>query len=163
LKVKCPEPFQRQWVGANIGDHAPGFKLEDTNHTPVALSALCAHGPVVILFIRAGDWDPVSQRLLSQAQANFDSLHAKGFAVIAIHGYSQKIAEKWGQKLKLTLPLLSDSFAAVMRGYDVFDKGHMAKNAVFILNQKGIIQFRQVQTEDILELDWGKVFDAVKK
>jgi peroxiredoxin len=163
LKIKCPEPLLRQWVGANVGEHAPGFKLDDTNHTPVVLSALWARGPVVVLFVRSGDWDPISQRLLSQAQANVDSLHAHGVTVVAIHGYSQKIAEKWGQKLKLTYPLLSDAFAAVMRGYDVFDKGHLPRNAVFVLSPKGMIQFRQEQTEDILEVDWGKVFDAVKK
>lgn len=140
----CPLPLPSARVGSAVGDPAPGFRLPAAKDSVVSLAELLARGPAVIAFIRSGEWDPISQSLLSSLQAKMDSLDGAGVSVAAVHGYEMQVAARWIKSLHLTFPQLADESCAVMRGYDVFDKGRLAIPSVFVIDQTGVIRLRLV-------------------
>jgi peroxiredoxin len=142
VELNCNPPAVR--VGSQIGSVAPGFRLPDTHDSLVTLSGLLARGPLVVAFVRSGDWDPQSKKLLTELQARRDSLRGAGVDVVAIHGYETKLATKWMGALKLSFPQLADQHSAVMRGYDVFDKGNLPLPALFLIDRAGVIRLRQM-------------------
>lgn len=142
LELDCRVPLAR--VGTEAGLPAPGFRLPDARDSLVTLAGLLARGPVVVAFVRSGDWDPQSRILLTELQARRDSLRGAGVELVAIHGYEAAPAAKWAVALKLDFPQLADHLSAVMRGYGVFDKGNLPHPALFLIDRAGIIRLRQM-------------------
>jgi peroxiredoxin len=101
-----------------------------------------------VAFVRSGQWDPLSRLLLNALESKLDTLHAAGCEVVAIHGYEAKVGAKWAAELKLHFAQLADNLSAVMRGYEVFDRGHLPHCAVFLLDREGVIHYRQVYEND---------------
>ena len=131
-------------VGSDSGRFAPGFHLPARGDTSLSLSQLRASNSVVIAFIRSGEWDPFSRLLLLRLKSVHDSLSAAGVSVIAIHGYAPKFSGAWQDSLGLPFPLVADESSAVMRGYDVFDRGTLPHPAIFLIDRQGVIRHRQV-------------------
>ena len=131
-------------VGSDIGSFAPGFHLPARGDTGLSLAQLRASNSVVIAFIRSGEWDPFSRLLLLRLKSVHDSLSAAGVRVIAFHGYEQKFSGAWQDSLALPFPLVADESSAVMRGYDVFDRGTLPHPAIFLVDQQGVIRLRHV-------------------
>jgi peroxiredoxin len=151
--LKCPENWMAQKVGTEIGERAPGFRLKASADSAVALNDLLSRGPVVVAFVRSGQWDPVSRLLLQSLEAKLDSLRGLGCEVAAIHGYEPKIGTRWAAELELHFAQLSDNASSVMRGYEVFDKGNLPHCAVFLLDREGIIRYKQVYRNPETEPD----------
>lgn len=163
FQFECENACAHVRVGSAVGDHAPGFHLAARGDSLQSLSELRAAGPVVIIFIRSGDWDPLSRLLLMRlnaAQSSFDSLETH---VVAIHGYGKKMSGRWQDSLKVQVPLLSDDDSAVMRGYDVFDRGTLPHPTAFVIDQDGIIRFRQNYEQIEGPLDISSIIETIKK
>ena len=116
----------------------------------------------MVAFVRSGDWDPMSRLLLSALESRLDSLRREGCEVVAIHGYEPKVGAKWATDLKLHFAQLSDHASAVMRGYEVFDQGHLPHCALFLLDRRGIICFRQVFGSEVVAPDIGPLLREVR-
>ncbi len=144
-----------------------GIPVAGCEDSLVTLTRLLTRGPLVIAFVRSGDWDPQSKTLLTALQARQDSLRGAGVELVAVHGYETKTAAKWTAALKLTFPQLADHLSAVMRGYEVFDKGNLPRPALFLIDRTGVIRMRQMldpelPTPDLATAD-GSSGQAVKK
>ena len=161
ILLTCEENRTMQAVGSQVGERAPGFRLNTSADSAVALNDLLARGAVVVAFVRSGQWDPVSRTLLQGLEKKLDSLQKRGCEVAAIHGYEPKTAAKWAAELKLRYTQLSDNVSAVMRGYEVFDKGHLPHCAVFLLDQNGIIRYKQVYRNPETEPDVQNMLDEL--
>jgi peroxiredoxin len=181
--LTCAEGWPPQRVGAEVGQRAPGFQLkaggfrrEIIERTPllsprergqkedsiITLNDLLSRGPVVVVFVRSGDWDPLSRLLLDAVESKLDSLRAAGCEVVAIHGYEAKVGAKWAAELKLRFAQLADDASAVMRGYGVFDQGHLPQCAVFLLDREGIIRYRQVLGSEVTMPDLEPLMQKLK-
>jgi peroxiredoxin len=144
VSFSCPARLPHARPGSDVGSMAPGFRLRSSDTDSVGLSDLLKKGPVVVIFVRSGEWDPFSQAVLKSAQARLDTIRAAGFQVVAIHGYQARVGAKWAKTLGLTFPQLADTFSAVMRGYDVFDQGHLPHPAIFVIDASGVIRYQHV-------------------
>jgi peroxiredoxin len=147
--LTCAAGWPAQKVGAQVGERAPGFRLKANADSTVTLNDLLSRGPVVVAFVRSGQWDPLSRLLLEALESKLDSLRGAGCEVVAIHGYEPKVGTKWAAELKLNFPQLADNASAVMRGYEVFDQGQLPHCAVFLLDRDGMIRYRQVYGNEV--------------
>jgi peroxiredoxin len=161
--LTCAEGWPTQKVGAQVGERAAGFRLKANGDSTVTLNDLLSRRPVVVAFVRSGDWDPMSRLLLNALESKLDSLRDAGCEVVAIHGYEPKVGAKWAADLKLHFPQLSDNASAVMRGYEVFDLGHLPHCALFLLDRQGIIRYRQVFRSEVTLPDLGPLLEEVRK
>ncbi|MBU0507862.1 peroxiredoxin family protein [bacterium] len=162
-RIQCPETLDTTRVGSAIGERAPGFRLFSADSVLFTLDSLREGGPVVVMFVRPAEWDPVSRALLVGAQQKLDSLRGGGFSVVGIHGYETRFGKRWADSLKLDFPLLSDRFSAVMRGYKVFDKGNLPYPTLFLMDESGIIRLKRVWKEYADVVDWKEIMGAISE
>ena len=160
--LTCAEGWPAQKVGAQTGERAPGFRLRAGEDSTVVLNDLLARGPVVVAFVRSGQWDPLSRLLLGALETKLDTLRGAGCEAAAIHGYEPKVGAKWAAELKLHFAQLADHASAVMRGYDVFDQGHLPHCAVFLLDREGMILYRQVYESEVTVPDLEPIMQKVR-
>ena len=153
-------------MSIDVGSRAPDFTLPDQNREPVTLSA--ARGrPLVLAFFPAAFSSVCSQELctfrnrlstLNRASAQVYGISVDTFfALKAFHDAQQ-----------LTFPLLSDFNKQVIRDYGVFNEDMIglkgiAKRAVFVLDQEGIVRHREVLDDARNEPDYESVFSALAK
>ncbi|MCX6600665.1 MAG: redoxin domain-containing protein [bacterium] len=161
--LTCAEGWPAQKVGAQTGERAPGFSLKASADSTVTLNDLLSRGPVVVAFVRSGQWDPLSRLLLEALESKLDSLRGAGCEVVAIHGYEPKTGAKWAAELKLNFPQLADNASAVMRGYEVFDQGHLPHCTVFLLDREGVILYRQEYGNEVTLPDLGPLMQKVRE
>lgn len=163
LSLTCTHDCAHDRVGSEIGEHAPGFQLPVRGDTIRSLLDLRRSGAVLLVFIRSGDWDPFSRELLKGLEAARLSLDSLKIRTVAIHGYAPKLSAAWQDSLELQFPLLSDDDSAVMRGYDVFDRGPLPHPAAFLIDSAGIIQYRHVYENLEAPPNIVSLLDAVKE
>lgn len=161
--IACAGKLDSTRAGGAEGKRAPGFRLLSENNTLITLDSLRARGAMIVLFVRSAEWDPVSKSLLHGAREKLDSLRAGGFSVTAIHGYESAHAKKWADSLRLGFPLLADRYSAVMRGYEVFDRGSLPYPALFVIDERGIIRLRREWREYGERVDWGEIMRAISE
>jgi peroxiredoxin len=162
ILLTCQTILPTQKVGAMPGNRAPGFRLHDAQDSAASLQDFLDHGPVILVFVRSGDWDPYSRLLLSMLETARDTIRGAGYQTLVLHGYEPKVAAKWKKDLALTMPLLSDQYSAVMRGYEVFDKGHLPVPALFAIDRKGTVQLRIVRDNGDAPPDLTPVMEFIK-
>lgn len=153
--------------GLKPGDSAPDFSAKDTNGNKVSLKEELKNGPVVIIFYR-GEWCPVCNRYLSNFQDSLSYVIAAGAKVLAITPEMPASAKKMIAKTGATFTVIPDPTEQIMQSYDVLYnvteayqqqirnalEADIASNnakkdamlpvpATFIINQEGIIVYRQ--------------------
>lgn len=163
ITLKCDEVCAGARIGTAEGAHAPGFRLPARADTIVSLIHLRKKGAVVIAFVRSLEWDPFSHQLVRILQSKMDSLRAANVNVVAIHGYGKEQNGAWQDSLKLTFPLLADEACAVMRGYDVFDRGSLPRPAVFVVDAAGVIRLRKVFEELSVSPDISPIMEVIAR
>lgn len=163
LTLACAGTLDTARAGSEIGERAPGFRLFSEDSTLVTLDSLRERGSVVLVFARSALWDPASKSLLLGVRQKLDSLRAGGFSVAAIHGYEIGEAKKWADSLQLGFPLLADRFSAVMRGYEVFDRGSLPYPTLFLIDERGMIRLRREWREYEERVDWGEIMKAISE
>jgi peroxiredoxin len=148
--------------GADSGGVAPGFLLASSSGEMVSLQSLRKAGGIVVAFVRSGQWDPLSRDILKKLSANATGFQQAGYAVTAIHGYEAADGKKWQDSLKISLPVLADSYGAVMRGYRVYDHGSNPTPAIFLIDRDGEIRWRKDFGKNLMEFDVGEALGKAK-
>ena len=153
--------------GLKTGDAAPDFSTMDANDRLVTLTKELKNGPVVIIFYR-GEWCPVCNRYLSNFQDSLSYVIGAGAKVLAITPEKPSSARKMIEKTNATFTVIPDPTEEIMQSYDVMFNAteayqdrimtkletDIASNndnkeaklpvpATFIINQDGIIVYRQ--------------------
>ena len=157
--------------GLPIGAKVKMFTAKDQNNKTYQLSRALKKGPVVLLFYR-GQWCPVCNRHLSQLQDSLQQIYNKGATVIAVSPEKQELLAKTATKTKATFTLLYDKDYLIGENFDVVFKptnkevtlyddrlkadlehAHSDSStrlpvpATFIINKKGIIEWRQFNSD----------------
>jgi len=153
--------------GLNIGVDAPFFRALDADSNEFSLSETLQEQPVVLIFYR-GFWCPVCNKHLGSMQDSLKLIEDMGAKVIAISPENPEYLDKMAQKTGAEFTLLYDEDYKIADAYDVTFKptsmqlftyntllgGKLKKThsdesqklpipATFIINQKGIIVWRQ--------------------
>jgi peroxiredoxin len=132
------------------GAEAPDFRLNSTPDQKCGLSDF--RGKRVILAFYPADWSPVcsdQMALYNESRQFFRKHHAE---VIGISVDSKWCHMAFAQNRNLHFPLLADfePKGAVSKLYGVYnDKEGVSKRALFIIDEKGIIQWSYLSPEGV--------------
>ena len=145
----------------DVGSKAPDFTLTNQDRQPVTLSAQRGR-PVVLAFFPAAFSSVCTKELCTfrDSLARLNQAKAKVYGISVDTFFALKA---FHDDQKLTFPLLSDFNKQAIRDYGVFNddmiglKG-IAKRAVFVIDNDGIVRHREVLEDARNEPDYDKVF-----
>ncbi len=148
-----------------IGESIPAVVVPDAGGKSYDLNAKISEKPTILVFYRGG-WCPFCNKELAGLQAVQGDLVKMGYQLIAISTDSPDNLTKSIGKHQLTYTLLSDANLTVSKEFGIAFKapaayssilvaGSDGKNvdkllpvpSVFILDQKGIIQFEYINPD----------------
>lgn len=126
------------------GDKAPDFTAKDQNGHTVSLSDF--RGKNVILYFYPKDNTPTCTVEACSFRDNYQSLLAKGFAVIGVSTDSEKSHKKFEKKFNLPFPLIADPDRKIVEQYGLwaekvlFGRKYMGTlRTTFVIDAKGKI------------------------
>ena len=151
-------------MAAEVGSKAPEFTLTNQDRQPVTLSEQRGK-PVVLAFFPAA-FSSVCQKEMCTFR---DSMARLGKADAQVYGISVDTfftLKAFQDQQKLNFPLLSDFNKQAIRDYGVFNEDMIglkgiAKRAVFVIDEDGIVRHREVLEDARNEPDYEKVFGAL--
>jgi peroxiredoxin len=152
-------------MSADVGSTAPDFTLTNNERQPVTLSHQRGK-PVVLAFFPAA-FSSVCEKELCTFRDSIARLNQARAQVFGISVDTFFTLKAFHDQQRLTFPLLSDFNKQVIRDYGVFNddmiglKG-IAKRAVFVLDQDGVVRYREVLEDSRNEPAYDKVFAAVE-
>jgi peroxiredoxin len=124
------------------GARAPGFALQDSPHSQVALADFRGR-PVVLVFYVA-DWQPVATAQLGLFQELLPHLERPGAAVLGISIDATWSHQEYARAIGLTFPLLSDASppGEVARAYGVYvAQTGRSQRALFVIDQVEVVRW----------------------
>ena len=98
------------------GDAAPDFELPDQDGNPLRLSALLAHGPVLLYFYPA-DFTPVCTREACAFRDLQPQLARRDATILGVSPQDSASHARFRQRHRLPFPLLADPDKRVIRAY----------------------------------------------
>lgn len=142
---------------------APDFSLYATPDQQLLLSSL--RGKKIILAFYPADWSPVCSDQLALLNATLHLFHRHNAEPIGISVDSKWSHYAFSNERKLHFPLLADfePKGEIARAYGVYDaKYGEAKRALFLIDEKGIIQWSYLSQKGINPGVDG-ILDALEK
>ena len=151
-------------MSVDVGSKAPDFTLTNEERQPVKLSEQRGK-PVVLAFFPAAFSGVCTKELCTfrDSFARLNQAHAQVYGISVDTFFTLK-AFKDAQGYNF--PLLSDFNKQAIRDYGVFNedmiglKG-LAKRAVFVIDRKGVVRYREVLEDARHEPDYDRVLSAV--
>jgi len=125
-----------------VGQEAPDFTLKNQKEEDISLSSF--KGKNVILAFYPFDFSPVCTDEMSCFQTDLNKLKDENTEVLAVSVDSFWSHKAFAEKLNLDYNLLSDFDKEVSKLYDVLRKDGFSNRAYFIIDQKGIIKFKNL-------------------
>lgn len=124
-----------QHAGANVGDAAPDFKLEQLNGQTISLADLQGHSAVIIFWT---SWCPICKAEAPEFNRLMRRHRASGIRVLGINIQESEKRTRAGIKdFGIRYPVARDADASVARRYQV-----TATPTVIFLNAEGVIKYR---------------------
>ena len=151
-----------------IGEKAPDFNLIDTELNWRSLNDFLGKGrPVVILFF-PGAFTSVCTKELCTFRDRMAELEKANAEVVAISVDSPFSLKEFKNKYNLNFTLLSDFNKEAIEKYDVVLEDllglkKLAKRAVFILDNQGVIRYKWVSDDPRVEPDYEEVIREAGK
>jgi peroxiredoxin Q/BCP len=125
----------------DVGDPAPDFELPGTGGKTYRLSDY--RGRKLILAFYPGDGTTVCTKQFCSYRDQGDRLDALDADVLGISSQSVESHEHWVKEQELNVPLLADAGKKTARAYGV-SMGPMVRRAVFVVDEEGVIGYRNV-------------------
>lgn len=126
------------------GDMAPQFSGKDQNGN--TLNLIDFKGKKVILYFYPKDSTPGCTAQACNLRDNYNSLLAKGYAVIGVSADNEKSHQKFIEKYSLPFPLIADTDKAIIKSFGVWGpKKFMGKTfdgihrTTFVIDEDGKI------------------------
>src|ERR1700740_3736231 len=148
-----------------LGTKAPDFTLTNQDREPVTLSKLQGR-PVVLAFFPAAFSSVCTKELCTfkDSMAQLGKANAQVFGISVDTFFTLKAFQ---DAQHLTFPLLSDFNKQVIRDYGVYNEDMIglkgiAKRAVFVLDEHGVVRHREVLEDARNEPNYEKVYQALK-
>lgn len=127
--------------GPDVGDLAPDFELQGTG----GAFRLSDHlGSRVVLLFYPGDETPVCTRQFCSYRDREDDMASLDAVVVGISHQDVASHEAFAARHGLTVPLLADTGKKVARLYGVSAPLLGTRRAAFVIDEEGIVRFRQV-------------------
>ena len=148
-------------AAATVGTVAPDFILHDTEGAEWQMSA--QHGRVVVLLFDPGDETPVCTKQLCSVRDNWDADVATGAEVVGVSTDSVASHRKFTDNHALPLRLLADTDGKVNKAYNASSwlPGRAAR-AVVVVDARGIIRYRKVETVSLLRPRDAEIIEAIR-
>jgi peroxiredoxin len=151
-------------MAAEVGSKAPDFTLTNEERQPVTLSGLRGR-PVVLAFFPAA-FSSVCTKELCTFRDSLTRLNNLDAQILGISVDTFFTLKAFHDQQGFRFPLLSDFNKQVIRDYGVFNEDMIglkgiAKRAVFVIDQEGVIRYREVLDDARNEPDYDKVFQAL--
>ncbi len=148
LVTGCSEP-----LGAQVGEPAPDFKLENLDGQSVSLSDLRGK-PVLLNFWTT--WCDPCRAEMPYLQQVYEEWSGKGLVVLAINiGESPSEVKRFLQTYNLSLPVLLDTKEATARKYNI-----TGIPTSFFIDKDGIIQVKIIgafPSKTVIERNLNKI------
>jgi peroxiredoxin len=149
-------------MAAEVGSKAPDFTLVNQDREPVTLSQQLGGGNIVLAFFPgafSGTCTKEMCTLRDSFMATLNSLGAKVFGVTTDTFFALKA---WADQQKPGFPLLSDYNKEAIKAYDVVNPDmiglkNIAKRAVVVIDNEGVIRHREVLDDARNEPDYEKL------
>jgi len=152
----------------NVGDKAPDFELVDTDLKMRTLNEFIGKKLILSFFVAASS--PVCQTELCTFRDSWDELSKLGAHVVAISNDGPFANKAFAEKNNLKFPILGDYKSKTIRDYDVLmpDLLHVkdydaAKRSVFILDENGLIVYKWVSDDPLVEPNYQEIKDFLNK
>jgi peroxiredoxin len=155
-------------MSVDVGATAPDFTLPNQDRQPVTLSALRGR-PVILAFFPAA-FSSVCTTELCTFRDRMGALGQAQGAKAEVLGISVDTffaLKAFQDSQRLTFPLLSDFNKQVIRDYGVFNEDMIgmkgiAKRAVFVIDEQGVVKHREVVEDARNEPDYAKALEALQ-
>jgi peroxiredoxin len=148
----------------DVGSIAPDFTLMNQDRQPVTLSAQRGR-PVVLAFFPGAFSNTCTSELctLNDALARFNETRAQVYGVSTDTFFTLKA---FRDQQTFGFPLLCDFNKQVIRAYGVYNEDMIglkgiAKRAVFVLDQNGVVRHREVLEDARNEPDYDRIHAAL--
>ena len=145
--------------GLKVGDKAPDFTVVDQTGKEVSLSSTLEEGKVILTFYR-GAWCRYCMKQMKEYQDSLALINQAGASLIAISPEHEKGIKLTVEKAGVTFSLIRDVDLQIMLDYEVISEDKVKEYrrlsketeedisrkyvpvpALYIINQKGIIEF----------------------
>ena len=141
-----------------VSDKAPNFTLKDDEGADFSLAA--NRGQRILLVFYPGDNTPVCTKQLCDYRDGVESFAGLGVKVVGISSDSAESHREFKAKHRLPFALLTDPDLKVAAQYD--SKGLLGmKRSVFLLDEKGIIRYRHVESVALFRRTREEVLKAI--
>jgi len=152
-------------MAVDVGTTAPDFTLTNQERQPVSLGQLRGGKPVVLAFFPAA-FSSVCEKELCTFRDSIAALNSAQAQVFGISVDTFFTLKAFHDQQRLSFPLLSDFNKEVIRTYGVFNEDMIglkgiAKRAVFVIDGKGVVRYREVLEDARNEPNYDQVFAAV--
>jgi peroxiredoxin len=150
----------------DVGTKAPDFTLPDHERQAVTLRQYQGQ-PVVLAFFPAA-FSSVCEKELCRFRDSMARLNQSRAQVLGLSVDTFFTLKAFHDQQKLSFPLLSDFNKQVIRDYGVFNEDMIglkgiAKRAVFVLDQDGVVRHREVLEDARNEPDYDRVFETLAR
>jgi peroxiredoxin len=152
-------------MALDVGSKAPDFTLMDQDRQPVTLSSAVQKGPVVLAFFPAA-FSSVCQNEMCTFRDSIATLGQSKAQVFGVSTDTFFALKAWADQQRFNFPLLSDYNKEVISSYgvtnpDMIGLKNIAKRAVFVIDQQGVIRHKEVLDDARNEPDYGRVNQAL--
>ena len=152
----------------NVGDKAPDFELVDTDLKMRKLNEFSGKKLVISFFVAASS--PVCETELCTFRDSGDELSKLGAQVVAISNDGPFANKAFAEKNNIKFPVLGDYKSKTIRDYDVL-MPHLlhvkdydaAKRSVFIVDENGLIAYKWVSDDPLVEPNYQEIKDFLNK
>jgi len=152
----------------NVGDKAPAFTLVDTDLKMRTLDEFKGGKVILSFFVAASS--PVCTTEMCTFRDRWDEISKMGAQVIGISNDGPFANKAFAVAQHLNFPVLGDYKSQTIRDYDVLmpDLLHVkgydaAKRSVFVVDEKGIIVYKWVSDNPLIEPNYQEIIDFLKK
>ena len=152
-------------MALDVGSKAPDFTLMDQDRKPVTLSSAIQNGPVVLAFFPAA-FSSVCQNEMCTFRDSIATLGQSKAQVFGVSTDTFFALKAWADQQRLNFPLLSDYNKEVIGSYgvvnpDMIGLKNIAKRAVFVVDQQGVVRHKEVLDDARNEPDYARVNQAL--
>ena len=152
-------------MAVEVGSHAPDFTLPNQDRELVQLNAALKKQPIVLAFFPAA-FSRVCTKEMCTVRDGMDELARLSVTVFGISADTFFSLKAWANDLKLNFLLLSDFNREVIPKYgvtndDLYGMKGTASRALFLIDQSGIVRYREVLEEVSKEPDFEKLKQAI--
>jgi len=155
-------------MAINVGDKAPSFELVDTDLKMRTLDEFKGKKVVLSFFVAASS--PVCTNEMCTFRDSLSELSGLDTQVVAISNDGPFANKAFAEKYNLKFPVLGDYKSKTIRDYDVLmphllhvKEYDAAKRSVFIVDEKGIIVYKWVSDNPLVEPNYKEIKDFLKK